>query len=418
MSKEIGRFGFNDVYSRFTASKFSSGLSVHHLFIPNADFLHVGFILHCGSRQNFKPGLAHFVEHLASKNGFLDKTDKVSFFRACGGSFNFGTTYPDSTVYGFSVPVRRETILKGLRLFFSMLFESKFNELEQERVIVINEAERKHGDRAGMELRLREAKKILYWHDFYKNVFTALGRKKDILSITREDVRSFRGQYYIPANTSIVMVGGMKETAAVSVLKEAGFSWEKNGDEVSLPTALNPKLPLEKVYRSPTIQHNDQSVDCRCLAALPISSCVVPIFFCRAIDLVFESRIREGVLGLYNSSSDWSNFVDFFQVRFDLDAVPSNRMKEALQEIDFCLDEVASDKSLFAKVKKWSLAAYAINDEDGASIMTNAANSLRVRRRIRTLAEGYEQLVELSFDEVSAFANNVRARLWKGFFRT
>jgi predicted Zn-dependent peptidase len=421
MAKRAGRFSFTDVYSQFSVQSLPNGLKVHHLFLPGADFMHVAFLIRCGSRQNpaDRPGLAHFVEHLASKNCAISKPDIESFFRGYGGKFNLGETGPESTVYGFSLPADNETVLNGLRLFFSMIFTTLREGMEQERAIVINESERNYGDRLEVEMRVREADKVFYWHDFYKNAFFALGRKNDILAITEGDVDSFRERYYIPANTDVVMVGGMKEPEAISVLNRAGFSWRKEGDVISLPKPADPKMPLESLYVSPLIAlGRDQVINCRCLSTLPVTETTVPMVACRIIDNVLEKRLREGKFNLYNSSSDWLNSTDFFQVWIDLDAVPGGRIEEVSAAIDSCLDEASLDKDLFAKVKEWSLAGYTINDQSGKDIIVSATKCLKVFGRIRSLTESYETLQRLSFGSVSAFIDDVRARLWKGFLRT
>jgi predicted Zn-dependent peptidase len=422
MSEPLCRVSFSDVYSRFSNNLFENGLKVHHLLLPEANFMHVSFIVHCGARQDSadKQGMAHFVEHLFSKSTSVDKDTLESFFRDNGGDFCFGKTFPEATTFGLSLPARQDILARGVSLFAKSILSLELSGHEQEKRIVSNEIDSNRGDRIFWEKRTCESEKVFYWHPFFSNPDLILGSKSTIKSLSPQEVQAFHDCYYIPANIEIVAVGGLQEQLFSLILAEAGFLATKNGQVVTPLEPVIPELPLEKVYLSPAIEENqDEVVDCCCIAALPSSSNSSGVtIFTRMLNEVLKKRLREDGLSLYHASSGWRNLGDFFKVWIDIDTVEKGHISKTIALIDDCLNEVALSQELFDNVKRWSLARYGVSDEKGEDIISSASKDLQIYRRIISLTESYDNLVAVKLSDVGIVANEVLSRLWKGFFRT
>ncbi len=165
-----------------------------------------------------KTGLAHLFEHLmfkgTSKHG---PRDFFSRLESKGAEVNAYTTRDYTVFYENISPVLLDDVieLESDRLTGLVLTEAL---LATEREVVFEERRlRTENSPVG---RMQEA----LWQLAYSShpyQWPTIGYVEDLRSLTVEDLRSFYGQHYQPANTVIVVTGAIRSSEVLPKLKKA-----------------------------------------------------------------------------------------------------------------------------------------------------------------------------------------------------
>ena len=131
-----------DPYAEFESAVLPNGLTVYASHWPDRPWETISFLVHTGASSDpvGLEGVAHFVEHMVSKNTVVPYDDIRSFFEVCGGYASLGTTGYPYTTYEFFVPTDATILSQALNIFGNMLFQAMLEQfLERERSVITGE---------------------------------------------------------------------------------------------------------------------------------------------------------------------------------------------------------------------------------------------------------------------------------------
>jgi len=206
-------------------------------------------VVHSGGRADpvTMPGLAHFVEHVVSENIPGRGYDQAKeFFEICGGWAGFGSTSYLSTRYKFSVPADIIGFREALTIFGSMLLGAQLEkEVERERKVIFREFSGQYPFLEKLEWDM-DIRKALFKEHRLETYNGPLGRPQGFLSTTEADLQDFYDTHYVPANISLVIVGGLQTKEIIAELEKSPFGLEKKGTRSSIDQPFNQfSIPTE-----------------------------------------------------------------------------------------------------------------------------------------------------------------------------
>jgi zinc protease len=206
-------------------------------------------------------GASHFLEHLMFKGAKKYGPGKFdTLIEGNGGSTNAYTTF-DSTVYYENLPV------KSLEMIIDMEADRTVNLLldpktfESERNVVLEERKLRYENSPGGKLYLTMMQKVFKGTPYGGSV---IGNKKDVETITRDEVYKYFKKYYAPNNAILIIAGDVDARYTFNMVKRyyGGLPASKNLEKTKAPLddpklyAHKTKYPKEvKIYaNSPTPQ--------------------------------------------------------------------------------------------------------------------------------------------------------------------
>ncbi|MDQ3606152.1 MAG: insulinase family protein [Gemmatimonadota bacterium] len=168
----------------------------------------------------------------------------MKWYQAFGGARLTATTEQEYMKFDINLPVER------LPLFFRIeadrMVNSVFREFDQERMILV---EQRYGDLNRPTTPYYEAMNALVGS--VHPVFWPEGYLTDFEQYTRHYHRDLYERYFIPNNSSIVLIGGVSLEQAIP-LAERYFGWMERRPEPTRPRAVEPTPQAEKrlIWRS------------------------------------------------------------------------------------------------------------------------------------------------------------------------
>jgi zinc protease len=162
-------------------------------------------------------GFSHFAEHMLFKGtdtlgpGFVDRE-----VEGVGGRTNAGTSL-DYTYYYMLLPSPRAA--RGIEVLADMAFNSRFDpdELAREREVVFEEV------RVGEDNPRSFIGRRLYENAFtgYPYGYPVLGDPAALRAATRESLRGYYKQHYVPENMTLVVTGPVDANAIRGLVARA-----------------------------------------------------------------------------------------------------------------------------------------------------------------------------------------------------
>ena len=196
-----------------------------------------------GSRHE-RPGItgaSHWVEHMLFKGG--REFGKGQIFRqvARHGGMNNGFTDHDLTAYFETLPA--DALELGLRIEADRLRNSLFDpdEVASERTVVLSEREGAE-NRPGFVLAEEVAATAFREHPYRWSV---IGRKEDLLAMTRDDLFDYYRTHYVPNNAHLVVAGRFDRQKLLERVEDLFGSWPR-GPEPPRPDCREPAQSAER----------------------------------------------------------------------------------------------------------------------------------------------------------------------------
>ncbi|MEO0096572.1 MAG: pitrilysin family protein [candidate division WOR-3 bacterium] len=199
---------------------------------PSKELVHCIIGINQGWRHEKpgKRGITHLLEHsIFFGNKFYPEPDKEA--EKYGVEIE-GMTLPEKTLFYFTS--LKKDFSKILNMFLSIIFhpesdDVKLEKEKKEKIItaIINEA-----DYPPWDLAEEWAENLIFNWQFK----TSLGTKKDIESITKEDLILWHKKYYWEGNSFILIYGDIKEKEIERLIKNANIP--KKGEK-PLPYYVN-----------------------------------------------------------------------------------------------------------------------------------------------------------------------------------
>jgi len=161
-------------------------------------------------------GLAHFLEHMNFKGTEgISRKELTGMIDAMGGYWN-GYTWLDQTTYFETLPssgLELALRLEAERMQRSLLDPQEF---EKERTVVISEFQ--GGESDPKEVLDIEVTAAAFKAHPYS--WPTIGWLSDLETVTRSDLLNLYGTYYIPNNSTIVVVGDFESKYALEKVRE------------------------------------------------------------------------------------------------------------------------------------------------------------------------------------------------------
>ena len=169
------------------------------------------------SRKDGTTGATHFLEHMMFKGAKkFGPGEFEKIIESNGGRSNAYTTF-DSTVYyeSLSSRVLEQIIELEADRMGNLLIEEK--SFESERKVVLEERKMRYENSSGGKLFLKMMQTVFKGTPYGGSV---IGDEKDLLSLSRSQVRNFFNTFYAPNNATIVIVGDVDTTKTLRLIKK------------------------------------------------------------------------------------------------------------------------------------------------------------------------------------------------------
>ena len=194
------------------------------------------------ARENGTTGATHFLEHMMFKGAKkFGPGDFEHIIESNGGRSNAYTTF-DSTVYyeSLSSRVLEEIIDLEADRMENLLIEEK--SFESERKVVLEERKMRYENSSGGKLFLKMMQTVFKDTPYGGSV---IGDEKDLLSLSREQVKNFFNTFYAPNNATIVIVGDIDTDQTMKLIKKYYGKLNRNN---SL-SQVKEKIDSQKGYK-------------------------------------------------------------------------------------------------------------------------------------------------------------------------
>jgi zinc protease len=196
-----------------------------------------------------RTGASHWVEHMLFKG--TERFPKGELDRLVareGGAFN-GMTWLDWTAYLVTLPAQRIDLALDIEAdrMTNAVFDPR--EVASERSVIVSEREG-HENSPMFRLMEKVQSTAIKIHPYRHEV---IGRKRDILSVTRDDLWRHYRRYYRPSNAIAVAVGAIEVDAMLGRIAErfGGIA------AVPEPAPLPPREPRQRRERRLVVKGDD-----------------------------------------------------------------------------------------------------------------------------------------------------------------
>jgi len=186
--------------------------------------VHVWF--HVGSKDEVagKTGFAHLFEHLMFEGSKHVGNGEFDVLLEQAGGWNNGTTDADRTNYFEQVPANYLELALYLEAdrMAGLWDAMDATDLDNQRDVVENEhrdnVENEPYGQADVDVQLA------LWPEGHGNHNLTLGQMADLAAASMEDVEAFWRKWYVPANATLVICGGV-DAEATRALVDRYFAW-------------------------------------------------------------------------------------------------------------------------------------------------------------------------------------------------
>ncbi|MDY0398367.1 MAG: M16 family metallopeptidase [Desulfuromonas sp.] len=178
-----------------------------------------------GSRDETRAqaGLSHVVEHMLFRGNSRYASGPLieQAFERCGSSVNAATDVESTS---FFARVHPAATAEALELFALLLRTPRFQQLETEKAIILEEA---LGDynADGEDVCIDNHIGRLLWGDHALGQ-PVIGYPESIRSFTVEQVRAWYQRYYVPGNLLIVLAGPLTLAEVLPAIDRAFGDWQ------------------------------------------------------------------------------------------------------------------------------------------------------------------------------------------------
>lgn len=399
-----------DPYAEFTKNVLPNGLEVNSVFWDRP-WIEVSVAVHSGGREDptSLSGLAHFVEHLVSKNIPDWEYDSAKeFFETVGGKVMFGATNYLATYYKFAIPADSSILKEALTIFGSMLLQGKMEKhVERERKVILREFNQRYPFLEKLEWDTSIRKALFKGHRL-ETWNRPLGRPEHFGIATESDLQNFYDTRYVPANMSLVVVGGFQTAEVLAALGESPFGMQKVGGRnpvwPSLTKFVIPEEHSRIVKMSDYANFKVDQTEYNAVWAFPIDfSRPARRVFDRMLGKILFDEIRQKRELAYSFGTNLVNYEDVFEYVVSGRVSPevTNGIGEIVRK---CIEEIPTRKDLFEQVLKSCIQKCYMLDQSGGEIVTNSTDDLIYRRRIIPIQEEWDELQTVTFDQMAEAA--------------
>ena len=237
-----------------------SGLTLIHQHLPTTPVVVADVWIRAGASTEPEEwsGMAHFLEHMVfkgSKNILPGEFD--SLVENTGGFTNAATSH-DYT--HFFLTTAANYLPETLPYLGEILLQASIpdEEFYREREVVLEEIRSSYDDPDW--IAFQALSETLYQHHPYKREI--LGTESILRQHTPHQMRCFHKTYYQPENITVVLVGGIEEKQALSLVNQAFSNFSVRSD--SPRNLIDSEPPLigtrRKEFALPRLEHSRLSM--------------------------------------------------------------------------------------------------------------------------------------------------------------
>jgi predicted Zn-dependent peptidase len=214
----------------------------------------LGYWIGAGSRDesDAKAGLSHFIEHLLFKGSErFTALEIAEVFDGLGAELNAGTSREHTLVYTRVPANHLETALGVIN---DMVFRPRFDELDSEREVVLEEIAM-YEDSPQELVHDLLAQAVFASHPLGRSV---IGNAEVISSVTRRTVQSYHRAMYRPANVVVAAAGGVEHDRLLELVTAAAAerAASVDGKPRVRPALVKAPKPSLRFQRKDTEQYH------------------------------------------------------------------------------------------------------------------------------------------------------------------
>ena len=207
-------------------------------------------------------GISHFLEHMIFRGTaeYATSLDLERAFEAIGGSVNAST---DAETTCFHSRIHPDYLDKGVALFASMLRRPKFNEIDTERRIILEEA-REDFNEDGVQVNHDNLMVSLLWpkHPLGESL---IGSSETLQRIDRPTLDAYYRSWYLPQNLVICVCGPIVRDEFRSLVEDEFGDWLSREPLPILPAPSMVETRSESLW----IQDSDSQIGLQLAFRLP-----------------------------------------------------------------------------------------------------------------------------------------------------
>ncbi|MEA3544533.1 MAG: pitrilysin family protein [Thermodesulfobacteriota bacterium] len=301
-------------------------------------------------------GISHFLEHMIFRGTaeYATSTELERAFEAIGGAVNAST---DVETTCFHSRIHPDYLAEGVALFASMLQRPKFDDIDTERRIILEEA-REDFNEDGIQVNHDNLMVGLLWpkHPLGESL---IGSPETLHGINRSKLKAFYHSWYLPQNLVICACGPLKRDEFHQMVKLEFGDWSAREQLTILPA---PDIVVGGP-ESCWVQDSDSQIGLQLAFRLPgrLDERTLALRFLRRIlswggGARLPLRLREELGLTYSVEANCSMLSDTGYMAIDLSVAPEN-FQPAVAELFNVLVELCeqpiSNKELTAVTKSY-----------------------------------------------------------------
>jgi predicted Zn-dependent peptidase len=227
MSNRSGILPSSKTAASYKKTTLPNGIRIVSEEIPHVKSASIGVWIDTGSRNENEQsnGISHFVEHMVFKGTKHRTAQQIArSVESVGGYMNAFTTKEHTCYYARVLDEHVEIALDVLSDLVQFgLFPEK--EIEKEKQVVLEELKNAEDDPDDLI------------HDFFeKSIFSnhtlrfpVIGTAENVKSFTRNDLRKYVEDFYVPSNIVVAAAGNLTHAKLVEIVEEHFVLSKKHG---------------------------------------------------------------------------------------------------------------------------------------------------------------------------------------------
>jgi len=220
-------------------------------------------------------------------------------------------------------------------------------------------------------------------------------------------VQAYYDRHYVPANMSVVGVGGAKLEDIVKLLSESPFAASKKGSRMPIPDPVTDiSFPSETRCMFKMSDYIATSVPVK-VGSYHSASKIPGNANSRAIrimesmfDKLLEEEVRRRRAWTYDISSSCCNFQLFHEFSINCGTLALEALSSIEEVIEECISSMSDRKDLFEQSKRNVLARNRIIDKTGRDIRDGALYDLAENHRIISFSEYRDDIERVTMDDI------------------
>jgi predicted Zn-dependent peptidase len=398
-------------------STLESGVRVVTEHVPGVRSVALGCWIGTGSaaEDDSQAGISHLLEHMLFRGSERFGSEEIDqIFDAMGAEINAGTDRETTSLY---TRVLDRHLPRAFDVMGDMLWRPRFEELEAEREVVLEEIAMYEDDPQDRSFDLL-GKAVFGSHPLGRAV---IGNARVVGATTREQLRDFHHERYVPASIVIAAAGSVEHDAIVEMARAAearGSLADQAGADTGAAKTRASGLSSEPDFqRRVCFLAKDTEQYHVCLGGPGLA---------RDDERRFALRVLEGILGGTSSSrlfqevrerrglaysvfSFSSQFAATGEVGVYVGTRPDN-LAEALEvvatELRRCVADPASEEEL-TRSRENLKGRVVLSLESTGARMSRLGNSVLKDMPILSMDEMIERIDAVEIDELRELATEL-----------